>query len=104
MISAAPGANRWFHQHFGSSNGPLRLMAWYGPNAAPGRIPGIPPGEKVLDAGSVDIPDGGTAIPYYMEDPHIREEYEAMLAKAQRKSDMDPSWYKEGIKADFVGV
>lgn len=103
MITAAPGGNNWFHQHFGASNGPLRLTAWYGPNAAPGRQPGKRPGEKLTDAGAIDIPDGGNAIPYWMEDPFVREEYERMLAKEQRKSDMAPEWYKEGVKADFVG-
>jgi len=103
MISAAPGGMNWFHQHFGSSNAPLRLTAWYGAGADPGSRPGVAPGEKLKDQGSIDIPDGGTAIPYYLEDPHIRDEYEAMLAKSQRKSDMDPKWYTEAIKADFVG-
>ncbi|MEE8438494.1 MAG: cupin domain-containing protein, partial [Micropepsaceae bacterium] len=31
MISAAPGGARWYHQHFGVSKDPLRLMAWFGP-------------------------------------------------------------------------
>ncbi len=43
MVSAAPGGARWFHQHFGVSQEPLRLTAWFGPNS-PGREPG-PPGE-----------------------------------------------------------
>ena len=59
---------------------------------------------KLKDAGAVDIPDGGRAIPYYMEDPFLREEFEGMLAKVGRKSDMDPRLYTENIKADFVGV
>ena len=80
------------------------MTAWYGANAAPGTQPGVPPGMKLKDAGAVDIPDGGRAIPYYMEDPFLRQEYEGMLAKVGRKSNMDPRLYTENIKADFVGV
>ena len=69
MVSAAPGGARWFHQHFGASKDPLRLTAWFGPHN-PGREPG-PPGEKHTDYTAMDIPEGGTAIPYWMEDPFI---------------------------------
>ncbi|HEY8507093.1 MAG TPA: hypothetical protein VIL32_01980, partial [Steroidobacteraceae bacterium] len=77
MVTAAPGGRNWYHQHFGVSREPLRLTAWYGPNA-PGRTPGVP-GEKLTDFGAIDIDEGGTAIPYSMEDPFIRAEYEATL-------------------------
>lgn len=104
VVSAAPGGEEWFHQHFAASDEPLRLTAWYGPNAAPGTMPGVAPGTRLKDAGAVDIPDGGCAIPYYMEDPFLRQEYEGMLAKVGRKSDMDPRLYTENIKSDFVGA
>jgi mannose-6-phosphate isomerase-like protein (cupin superfamily) len=103
MVTAAPGGLNWFHQHFGTSQGPLRLMAWYGPNAAPGRQPGIP-GEKMIDAGAIDIDEGGTAIPYSMEDPHIRAEYEATLRANGAESRMDPRWYEPGVKTESAGV
>ena len=32
MVSAAPMAGDWFHQHFGISKDPLRLTAWFGIN------------------------------------------------------------------------
>ncbi len=67
MVSAAPGGARWFHQHFGASKEPLRLTAWFGPHN-PGREPG-PPGEQHIDYTAMDIPEGGSAIPYWMEDP-----------------------------------
>ena len=73
MVSAAPGGARWYHQHFGASKEPFRLTAWFGPHN-PGREPG-PPGEKHTDYTAMDIPEGGTAIPYYMEDPFLRQEY-----------------------------
>jgi hypothetical protein len=91
MVSAAPGGARWYHQHFSGSKDPLRLTAWFGPHN-PGRDPG-PPGEKHIDYTGMDIPEGGTSIPYWMEDPYIRAEYEATLKKNEVPSRMDPGWY-----------
>jgi mannose-6-phosphate isomerase-like protein (cupin superfamily) len=96
MVSAAPGGANWYHQHFGTSKGPLRLTAWYGPNA-PGRMPGVP-GEKLLDLGAIDVDEGGTAVPYSMEDPFIRQEYEATLRAEGLTSRMDAHWYEPGVK------
>jgi quercetin dioxygenase-like cupin family protein len=96
MVSAAPGGARWFHQHFGVSKEPFRLTAWFGPNS-PGREPG-PPGEAHIDYTGMDIDEGGTSIPYWMEDPFIRAEYEATLARAGVASRMDAQWYEPGVK------
>ncbi|HTA46293.1 MAG TPA: hypothetical protein VK789_27800 [Bryobacteraceae bacterium] len=96
MVSAAPGGRRWFHQHFGVSKDPFRLTAWFGPNA-PGREPG-PSGEKVRDYNAIDIDEGGSAIPYFMEDPFIRREYEATVAREGVASRMDPKWYEPGAR------
>jgi quercetin dioxygenase-like cupin family protein len=96
MVSAAPGGRRWFHQHFGVSKDPFRLTAWFGPNA-PGREPG-PLGEKIKDYNAIDVDEGGSAIPYFMEDPVIRAEYEATLAKEGVSSRMDPKWYQPGVR------
>ncbi len=101
MVSAAPGGANWFHQHFGASKEPLRLTAWYGPNA-PGRTPGVP-GEKLLDAGAIDVDEGGTAIPYFMEDPFIREEFEEALRKEGATTRMDPHWYEPGVRTGSAG-
>ena len=83
MVSAAPGGARWFHQHFGVSKDPLRLTAWFGPHN-PGREPG-PPGEKHIDYTGMDITEGGSAIPYWMEDPFIAKEYTETLKRNGRK-------------------
>jgi quercetin dioxygenase-like cupin family protein len=96
MVSAAPGGARWCHQHFGTSKESFRLTAWFGPNS-PGREPG-PPGEQHIDYGAMDVDEGGTAIPYSLEDPFIRKEYEATLAREGVASRMDPDWYKPGAK------
>jgi hypothetical protein len=96
MVSAAPGGARWYHQHFAASQDPFRLTAWFGPHN-PGRDPGAP-GDKAIDYTGMDIPEGGTSIPYWMEDPYIRTEYEATLKKNEIPSRMDPGWYVQPKK------
>jgi hypothetical protein len=91
MVTAAPGGARWYHQHFSASSEPLRLTAWFGPHN-PGRDPGAP-GSKHTDYTARDLDEGGTAIPYWLEDPFIRDEYEATLKKNGVPSRMDPAWY-----------
>ena len=92
MVSAAPMGGAWYHAHFGISKEAFRLTAWFGPNA-PGRERGRP-GEKALDYGAIEIKEGGTAIPYRDEDPHLRQEYEATLKKEGVVSRMDDSLYR----------
>ena len=91
MVSAAPGGARWYHQHFSVSKEPFRLMAWFGPHN-PGRDPGAP-GEKHTDYTAIDVNEGGTAIPYWMEDPYIRKEYEEKLNRNGVEIRMKPEWY-----------
>ncbi len=93
MVSAAPMGGNWFHAHFGTSKEPLRLTAWFGPNA-PGRERGRP-GEKAIDYGAIDLKEGGTAVPYYDEDPFLRREYEETLKKEGVVSRMEESLYRK---------
>ena len=93
MVSAAPMGGNWFHAHFGTSKEPLRLTAWFGPNA-PGRERGRP-GEKAIDYGAIDLKEGGTAVPYYDEDPFLRREYEETLKQAGVVSRMEESLYRK---------
>lgn len=93
MVSAAPMGGNWFHAHFGVSKEALRLTAWFGPNA-PGRERGRP-GEKAIDYGAIHIEEGGTAIPYWDEDPFLRKEYQETLAKEGIVSKMEPSLYQK---------
>jgi mannose-6-phosphate isomerase-like protein (cupin superfamily) len=109
MVSAAPMSGDWFHQHFGTSKEALRLTAWFGANNSRSRKPGRP-GEKQKDLGAIDIRDGGSAIPYDEEDPYVRQEYEATLAKEGAVSRME-GWLYEKPKPgehrpmiDFVGL
>lgn len=97
MVTAAPYGGDWFHAHFGTSVEPLRLIGWYGPNNHRAHKPGRP-GEKAIDEGAIDIRDGGTAIPYWDEDPFIRQEYEQILKDGGVPSQMDPSLYVDPLK------
>ncbi len=92
MVTAAPGGARWYHQHFSVGREPFRLTAWFGPHN-PGRDPGVP-GTKHVDYTAMDITEGGTSIPYWMEDPHIRREYQSTLAASGVPNRMDPAWYE----------
>ncbi len=98
LVTAAPGGARWYHQHFSVSKDDFRLSAWFGPHN-PGRDPGAP-GQKHTDYTAIDVNQGGTAIPYWMEDPYIREEYEATLKKNGVNCRMDPKWYEKPADAD----
>lgn len=92
MVTAAPGGARWYHQHFSAGAEPLRLTAWFGPHN-PGRDPGAP-GAKHTDYTAIDVNEGGTAIPYWMEDRYIRREYEETLRKNGVPNRMEPAWYE----------
>ena len=92
MVTAAPGGARWYHQHFTASKEPFRLTAWFGPHN-PGRDPG-PPGAPHIDYTAMDLHEGGTSIPYWMEDPFLREEYEALLKEEGVKTRMAPELYE----------
>jgi hypothetical protein len=62
------------------------------------------PGQKAIDEGAIDITEpGGTAIPYWMEDPFIRQEYEERLAREGVENRMEEEFYKEGSSYSFVG-
>jgi len=96
MVSAAPGGARWYHQHFNTSNEPFRLTAWFGPNH-PSLVTGLPPGEKQIDYTGMDITEGGTSIPYWMEDPFVRGEFERSIATNNAVSRMEPSRYEKPV-------
>ncbi len=91
LVTAAPGGAQWFHQHFSVSKDDFRLTAWFGPHN-PGRDPGAP-GQKHTDYTAIDLDKGGTAIPYWMEDPHLRTEFEETLRTNDVECRMDPAWY-----------
>jgi quercetin dioxygenase-like cupin family protein len=90
MISAAPMRGDWFHQHFGTHPDGLRLLVFDGPYG-PGFRRGGVPGGNAADVGAVDTREGGNAISYVDEDPHIRKTYEATVSAEGMASGM-PKW------------
>jgi quercetin dioxygenase-like cupin family protein len=93
VVTAAPYGGMWNHAHFGVGPEPLRLIGWYGPNNHRKDKAGVP-GEKDTDEGAIDVTEGGTALPYWLEDPFLRKEYEETLAKDGLKSKMEPELYE----------
>jgi len=104
IVSAAPMAGDWFHQHFGIGKDGLRVLAWHGPNNHPALKAGRP-GEAMRDVWAVDLNKGGNAIPYHMEDLALRREYEDTLAREGLISRMEPRFYEESgaAEADKIG-
>ena len=101
LVSAAPMSGDWFHQHFGIGKEGLRITAWHGPNNQRSRKPGRP-GEQLLDYGAIDLSKGGSAIPYHQEDPAIRTEFEAALAREGVASRMNAEFYQRPPAAGEV--
>src|SRR5262249_55834540 len=79
----------------------LRITAWHGPNNQRSRKPGRP-GEQLLDYGAIDLSKGGSAIPYHQEDPAIRKEFEAALAREGVASRMNAEFYQRPPAAGEV--
>jgi hypothetical protein len=49
----------------------------------------------------MDIPEGGTAIPYWMEDPFIAKEYSEMVLRNGAENRMNPLFYEESYKGEL---
>jgi hypothetical protein len=79
-------SSHW-HEPEGTKN--AGYGAWKRPNTAY---------EKAIDEGAIDIRDGGTAIPYWDEDPFIRQEYEQILKAGGVPSQIDASLYVDPLK------
>lgn len=93
MVAAAPGGGTWFHQHFGSSAEPLRLLVFSG--GVPGHWSqeyGRTNKEKIWS--NANIEDGGNTISYQSEDAHIRNEFEIQLARNGGRSLMTDDLYR----------
>ena len=55
--------------------------------------------EQDTDEGAIDVTEGGTAIPYWLEDPFLRKEYEETLAKEGVTSQMEDALYSAPARA-----
>ncbi len=97
LISAAPGPANWFHQHFAVSKGPFRVFNYTGTmpgNPESGRLRELDDAEEgSMVKQHADISDGGNAIPYHMEDPHVREMFEESLRQVGGQTTMPPEVY-----------
>lgn len=82
MFGAGPGGGRWYHQVFNTGKTPLRLLSWSVPDRPQG-----PPGEEERDEVVVELADGGTMIPYWMEAPQLRLDYAAATAINRMRPD-----------------
>jgi quercetin dioxygenase-like cupin family protein len=91
MVTAAPMNGDWFHQHFGASNEPLRLLALFGNSDTHRR--GGTPGAEMKDYSSISLKDGGIAIDYRDEDPYVRQEYDRRLKAAGAVNRMSAEVY-----------
>jgi mannose-6-phosphate isomerase-like protein (cupin superfamily) len=98
MISAAPGPSNWFHQHFAYGQDGMRFFLITGgvPGAGGDRTnSGEEPAGGRAQTSLMDIPDGGLAIPYYMEDKYIRKMFEEKLAEEGSTFTMPSEVYTE---------
>jgi mannose-6-phosphate isomerase-like protein (cupin superfamily) len=95
LVAAAPGGGMWFHQHFNVSKEPFRVINyWGGPTNIRGSM-GRDDGDEssTITSGNLNITQGGSSIGFSHEDPHVRELFEAELAKEDLKSEMPESVY-----------
>jgi mannose-6-phosphate isomerase-like protein (cupin superfamily) len=103
MVTAVPGPDSWFHQHFAYGADPFRVFNYTagvpGTEAAFGGVNGEDPGigNEQVQASLTDIDKGGRAIPYYLEDPYIREYFTSRLHEEGAQFTMPPEVYtREG--------
>jgi hypothetical protein len=52
------------------------------------------PGEQLMDYGAIELSKGGSAIGYHQEDPAIRKEFEATLAREGLQTRMKHEFYE----------
>ena len=103
MVSAVPGPDDYFHQHFAYGAEPMRFFNYTGGvpgnEAAFGGVNGEDPGigKEQAQASLTDVDKGGRAIPYYLEDPYIREYFTGRLKEENAQFTMPEEVYtKEG--------
>ena len=49
----------------------------------------------------MDIPEGGSAIPYWMEDPFIKQEYDERLIREGVENRMRSEYYDKNYKGEL---
>jgi hypothetical protein len=82
IVTAAPGGARWYHQHFSVSKTHSGLARGLGPTIRQIQAPLAPH----TDYPAIDLDKGGTAIPYWMEDPYCARNSKRRWAQQRRMS------------------
>jgi mannose-6-phosphate isomerase-like protein (cupin superfamily) len=98
MISAAPGPENWYHQHFAFSQEPFRQFnLTQGVNLGPpdnqGQWEDVEEGALTVTLAFLDSGRGGNAIGYYEEDPYVREYFRERLKEEGAEFTMPPEVY-----------
>lgn len=96
MISAAPGGEEWFHQHFSVGKEPLRQIELSGGarNSALALKRYRVPRETELTGIEASMKEGGYALTFADEDPMVREIYREALAREGVEFQMPESAYQ----------
>ena len=103
LISAAPGRSDWYHQHFAYGRDPWRIMRCTGgimgnPGFEGGggdryKVGDLIPIHREIGQSGSDEGFAGKAIPYHMQDPWVREYFEAKCREEGSESTMPPEVY-----------
>jgi quercetin dioxygenase-like cupin family protein len=92
LVSAAPGPGNWFHQHFGVAKDVFRVFKIS--TGKPWLTHG-PETERVW--GNADMEEGGHSIPYWAEDPYIRQEYREAMEREGGEFTMADSLFERPL-------
>ena len=109
LVSAAPMAATGSTSISASAREPLRLIAWHGPNNQRS-LQARPSRREDGDIWAIDIDKGGNAIPYHLEDPAVRREFEETLARGGCREPDEPGFYErppaegEDVPADMLSL
>ncbi len=98
MVSAAPGGAAGF-----PSTSACRKTRCGSPRGSARTIRAANPARpaKHVDYTGMDINEGGSSIPYWMEDPYIAKQYVEMLEKNGAVNRMDPQFYDRNYKGEL---
>lgn len=100
LVAAAPGGGNWFHQHFAASATPFRVLNyWGGPLGKWGLVDEKEDKDEVVSGNIYGINEGGRTIHYWMEDPHIRQEFARRLRQEGVEPQMPESLYEPPVAA-----
>jgi quercetin dioxygenase-like cupin family protein len=90
LNAAGPGGGRWYQQMFNTGTTPLRHLIWSVPERPAG-----PPGEEMRDLATTELPEGGSMIPYWLEDPFLRADYAQALTRSGAINRMRDADYRD---------